>query len=127
MGAPEVSSYLPWLWFDQRWPIEPAFRFRKQRLYWTLPHFQQADRWTRLVDVAYWQVWLARQLVSDQPLPWQKKLARLTPGRVTQALGALFAQFERLTTTPKTRGKSPGWPSGRPRTRPKRYPVLKRG
>jgi len=129
IGAPEKSVYHKWLWFDQRWPIEPAIRFRKNRLYWTLPHFQQAeacDRWTNLIDLADWQVWLARSLVSDQPLPWQRSQTDLTPGRVTQGLGALFAQFEHITSQPKTRGKSPGWPSGRQRTRPKRYPVLKR-
>ncbi len=125
-----MPCYFKWLWFDQRWPIEPAIRFRKNRLCWTLPHFQHADvcdRWTNLVDLAYWQVWLARSLVSDQPLPWQKPQAEMTPGRITQGLGALFAQFEHITSAPKTRGKSPGWPSGRPRTRPRRYPVLKRG
>ena len=130
IGAPDKSCYHKWVWFDQRWPIEPAIRFRKNRLFWTLPRFQHADacdRWTSLIDLAYWQVWLARTLISDQPLPWQKPQADLTPGRVTQGLGALFAQFEHITSAPKTRGKSPGWPSGRQRTRPKRYPVLKRG
>ena len=130
MGAPEVPVYVKWLWFDQRWPVEPAFRFRKRRLNWTLPYFQQADRcdrWSLLVDLAYWQIWLARDLVTDQPLPWQKPQADLTPGRVTQGLGALFAQFETPASPPQTRGKSPGWPTGRQRTRPKRYPVLKRG
>lgn len=130
LGAAHKPSYLKWLWFDQRWPIEPAIRFRKNRLCWTLPRFQYADacdRWTHLVDLAHWQIWLARSLVSDQPLPWQKPQADLTPGRVTQGLGALFAQFEHTTAAPKTRGKSPGWPSGRQRSRPRRYPVLKRG
>ena len=129
IGAPEKPGYLKWLWFDQRWPIEPAIRFRKNRLYWTLPHFQHADacdRWTNLVDLAYWQVWLARSLVSDQPLPWQKPQTDLTPGRITQGLGALFAQFEHISAAPKTRGKSPGWLSGRQRTRPRHYPVFKR-
>jgi hypothetical protein len=130
VGAANRSCYLKWRWFDQRWPIEPAIRFRKGRLGWTLPRFQQAercDRWTTLVDLACWQVWLARDLVSDQPLPWQKPLPRLTPGRVLSGFGALFAQFEPLTQPPQTRGKSPGWPAGRPRTRPRRYSVLKRG
>jgi hypothetical protein len=130
LGAPQVPVYHKWLWFDQRWPIEPAIRFRKGRLYWTLPQFQQperCDRWTCLVDLAYWHIWLARDLVTDQPLPWQKGQTDLTPGRVTLGLGALFAQFETPATSPQTRGKSPGWPSGRPRTRPKRYKVLKRG
>jgi hypothetical protein len=130
LHADETSVYVKWLWFDLRWPIEPAFRFRKRRLYWTLPYFQhpeRCDRWSQLVDVAYWQIWLARDQVTDQPLPWQKPQADLTPGRVTQGLGALFAQFGTPVAPPQTRGKSLGWPTGRSRTRPERFKVLKRG
>jgi hypothetical protein len=29
MNAPAVSLYRQWLWFDQRWPMEPAIAFRK--------------------------------------------------------------------------------------------------
>ncbi|HET8669869.1 MAG TPA: transposase, partial [Candidatus Saccharimonadales bacterium] len=119
-----------WSWFDYRWPIEPSIRFRKQYLYWTLPYFQDSeacDRWTALVDIGYWQLFLARQLVSDQPLPWQKAQTTLTPGRVLQRIGAIFAQIGNPAHPPQKRGKSPGWPKGRPRTRPKRYKVTKRG
>jgi hypothetical protein len=129
-NAQALSLRTLWLAFDQRWPIEPATRFRKQRLSWTLPQFQQpdrCDRWTWLVDIAVWFVFLARELVSDQPLPWQKPQATLTPGRVLLGLGALFAQIGTLTHPPQPRGKSSGWPTGRPRTRPQRFKVLKRG
>ena len=129
-NAQDLSLHTLWVAFDQRWPIEPAHRFRKQRLYWTLPQFQQpdrCDRWTWLVDIAAWLVFLARDLVSDQPLPWQKTQVTLTPGRVLLGLGALFAQIGGLTRPPQTRGKSPGWPIGRPRTRPQRFTVFKRG
>jgi len=129
-NAQDLSLHTLWLAFDQRWPIEPATRFRKQRLYWTLPQFQQpdrCDRWTWLVDITVWLVFLARHLVSDRPLPWQKPQATLTPGRVLLSGGPLFAQIGALTRPPQTRGKSPGWPTGRPRTRPQRFTVLKRG
>jgi hypothetical protein len=119
-----------WSWFDYRWPIEPSIRFRKQYLHWTLPYFQDSDacdRWTALVDIGYWQVFLARQLISDQPLPWQKAQTTLTPGRVLRRMGAIFAQIGSPAHPPQSRGKSPGWPKGRPRTRPKRYKVTKRG
>jgi hypothetical protein len=119
-----------WAWFAYRWPIEPSIRFRKQALCWTLPAFQDSaacDRWTLLVDIAYWQVFLARQLVSDQPLPWQKAQTILTPGRVLRRLGMIFVQIGSPAQPPQTRGKSPGWPKGRRRSRPKRYKVTKRG
>jgi len=129
-NAQDLSLHTLWLAFDQRWPIEPANRFRKRRLYWTLPQFQhpdRCDRWTCLVDITSWFVFLARDLVADQPLPWHKPQATLTPGRVLLGLGALFAQIGMPTRPPQTRGKSPGWPTARPRTRPPRFKVLKRG
>ena len=119
-----------WSWFDYRWPIEPSIRFRKQKLHWTLPRFQDShacDRWTNLVDLAFWQLFLARHLVQDQPLPWHKAQKALTPSRVLRAISTLFTQIGTPTRPPQTRGKSPGWPTGRPRTRPKRYKPTKRG
>lgn len=119
-----------WRWFPRRWPIEPSIRFRKEALYWDKPQLQQAarcDRWTALVDIAYWLLWLGRDLVADRPLPWQKPLTALTPGRVLQGFDMLFAQIGTPTRVPKTRGKSPGWPPGRRRTRPARHKVVKRG
>ena len=102
----------------------------KHRLSWTLPRFQQAergDRWTTLVDLACWQLFLACDLVQNQPLPWQKPQTELTPVRVLQSRGGLFAPIETPASPPQTRGKSPGWPQSRSRTRPQRYPVVKRG
>lgn len=118
-----------WSWFDFRWPIEPSIRFRKQYLAWTLPYFQTSeacDRWTHLVEIAYWQLFLARHLGSDQPLPWQKAQVRLTPGRLLRNWGAIFSQIGTPAQPPKTRGNSPGWPKGRSRQRPQRYKPTKR-
>ena len=119
-----------WSWFDYRWPIEPSIRFRKQQLAWTLPRFQaedRCDRWTNLVDMAYWQLFLARDLVQDRPLPWQKAQTTFTPGRVRRGMGAIFSQIGTPAQPPQRRGKSPGWPSGRSRTRPARFKPVKRG
>jgi hypothetical protein len=129
-GHTDHPLEIVWSWFDYRWPIEPSIRFRKQKLYWTLPHFQHSqtcDRWTNLVDLAFWQLFLARHLVQDQPLPWQKAQKVLTPTRVLRAISDLFAQIGTPTQSPQTRGKAPGWPTGRQRTRPKRYKPTKRG
>jgi len=119
-----------WHWYDGRWPMEPSIRFRKQYLYWTTPRFQEpekCDRWTSLVDIAQWQRFLARDVVQDEPLPWQPPQERLTPERTLQSLGATFRQIGTPAAPPQTRGKSQGWPKGRPRTRRKRHPVVKKG
>jgi len=125
--GPELTIRQVWECFDHRWAIEPQFRFRKQQLHWTLPMFQLAqrcDRWSQLIDLAYWQLYLARDIVADQPRPWQSSLDRLTPGRVLQGYGQLFGQINSPTPLPQRRGKSPGWSTGRKRTkRPKRKPT----
>jgi hypothetical protein len=119
-----------WRWYPHRWPIEPSIRFRKERLYWNKPRLQQSercDRWTMLVDISIWLLWLGHDLVGDCPLPWQKPLTDLTPGRVLQGFDNLFSKIGTPSSDPKTRGKSSGWTVGRRRTRPQRHKVVKRG
>jgi hypothetical protein len=118
-----------WHWYPWRWPVEPSIRFRKQHLHWTLPRFQQpesCDRWTMLVNVAQWQLYLAQDIVQDCPLPWQAAQERLTPERTLQSLGATFREIGTPAASPQPRGKSPGWPKGRPRTRPKHHSVVRK-
>lgn len=129
LNASDLSARRLWTCYTRRWPIEPAFRFCKNDLHWTLPQFHHTlhcDRWTLLVDIAYWQLYLARDLVRDTPLPWQKRLTVLTPGRVLAGMGALLAVLPPLAKPPKPRGKSPGWAVGRPRTPPDRFEVVRR-
>jgi len=126
-----VTLDLETIWgaYDHRWPIEPGNRFRKQTLNWTRPQFQTpeaGDRWTTLVTVAFWQLYLARPLVADCPLPWQPKQIQLTPARVQQGWPDIFLQIGQPTRPPQTRGKSPGWPKGKPRQPKQRYPVVKK-
>lgn len=128
---PTVTLNLETIWraYDHRWPIEPANRFRKQILNWTRPQFQSpqaGDRWTMIVTLAFWQLYLARPLVADCPLPWQPKQAKLTPARVQQGWLDIFLQIGQPSQPPQTRGKSPGWPKGKRRRGKQRYPVVKK-
>ena len=125
----EVNAQVIWQAYVHRWPVEPGIRFRKQRLGWTTPQFQHketGDRWTWLVALASWLLFLARPIVEDHPLPWQKPQSKLTPQRVQQSLPLIFAQFGSPARKPKTRGKSPGWPKGKRRTPKQRYRVVKK-
>lgn len=128
-GAEGFTIQEVWQWFDHRWAIEPSIRFRKQRLHWTLPAWQRTDRcdrWTLLTEMAYWQLFLARQAIVDQPLPWQQPQAGLTPGRVLQSFALLFGQIETPARSVKQRGKSSGWQKGRRRRPPPRFSVMRR-
>jgi hypothetical protein len=124
-----VDANLIWQAYRHRWPVEPGIRFRKQRLGWTTPQFQHketCDNWSWLIALAVWLLYLARPIVEDQPLPWQKPQTQLTPQRVQQSLPLIFAQFGSPACMPKTRGKSPGWQKGRSRTPKQRFKVVKK-
>jgi hypothetical protein len=74
-----------------------------------------------------WELWLARAVVADNPLPWQKSMTKLTPGRVAQSMGGVLAAIGTPAVPPKPRGKSPGWPQGKPRSTKPRCPIVKKG
>jgi len=118
-----------WRAYIARWPVEPGIHFRKETLGWTLPRFQSkeaCDLWTELTAVATWVIFLARTIVADTPLPWQKPQQRLTPQRVQQSLKPIFALIGSPARLPKQRGKSPGWPKGKRRTPKVRHAVVKK-
>ena len=74
-----------WRAYGSRWPVEPGIQFRKETLGWTRPrfHFKEVgDLWSDLTAIACWLLFLARPIVADAPLPWQKPQQSLTPQRV---------------------------------------------
>jgi hypothetical protein len=118
-----------WLTYLRRFAIDHWYRFAKQRLHWTLPQIvsrQRSECWSDLMPLLTWQLWLARAVVVDRPLPWQKSLTRLTPGRVAQAIAAIFTQVCTPAQAPKLRGNSPGWPEGLPRKQRPFCPIIKK-
>jgi hypothetical protein len=124
-----VNVQTIWQAYVHRWPVEPNIRFRKQRLGWTTPQFQHkeiGDRWSWVVALSVWLLFLSRPIVQDHPLPWQKPQHNLTPQRVQQSLPLIFAQVGSPAGKPKVRGKSPGWPPGRRRTPKQRFKVVKK-
>jgi len=126
----QVNAETIWRAYQHRWPIEPGIRFRKQRLYWTLPQFQlleAVDHWSTLVSLAIWMLYLARPIVQDQPLPWQSPQRDLTPGRVKNGIGMIFRAIGNPTSPPKQRGIPPGWSKGKPRKPRERFAVVRKG
>jgi hypothetical protein len=129
-GEDEVSLDLIWKAYCRRFDLEHTIRFMKQTLSWTTPrvrHPEQADRWTWLILVAYAQLRLARAIVADARLPWERpqQPRRLTPTRVLRGFATLLAVVGTPAKPPKPCGRSPGRPKGS-RTGPaKRHPALK--
>lgn len=120
-----------WHWYERRFAEEHLFRFLKHDLGWTTIRLRDpaaADRWSWLVVAAVWQLWLARGLVADQKLPWERPAdpARLSPGRVRRAFGGLLVGLVARSRIPQPRGKSPGRRIGeRPGPRA-RHPTVRR-
>ncbi len=120
-----------WRWYCRRFTVEHGFRFLKQDLGWTTVRPKEpaaADRWSWLMALAMWQLWLARAIVADYRLPWERPLAneRLTPGRVRRAFLGLLTCLGTPARAVRPRGKSPGRQPGQcPGPRP-RYPVVRR-
>ena len=118
-----------WHAYLRRFAVDHWNRFAKQRLHWTMPNFsttELVERWSDLMPLLSWQLWLAREIVQDNPLPWQKSQTELSPGRVAQGFPVLLAAIGTPAVDPKPRGKSPGWPQSQPRPKRTRYPVVKK-
>jgi len=119
-----------WQLYLRRFGVDHWYRFAKQRLHWTLPKLstpKQCERWSDLMPLLSWELWLARDIVTDNPLPWHKPIDTLTPGRVAQAFAGVLAAIDTPAQAPKQRGKSPGWPPGQTRQPRTRYPLVKKG
>jgi len=112
-GAPDLD--VCWRAYLRRFDIEHTYRFAKNALGWTTPSLrtpQQADRWTWLVLAAYTQLRLARGLVDDMRLPWERPRdpAQLTPHRVRRGFRLLAAGIGTPARPPKSDTPGPGRP-----------------
>jgi hypothetical protein len=129
MAQEAMSLSQTWQQYLRRFAIEHWYRFVRQRLHWTVPQVstpKQMETWSDLMPLMTWQLWLARDVVQDSPLPWQKPMTQLTPGRIANAFAPLLARIGSPAPDPKPRGKSPGWPSGKLRSRRPFCPTVKK-
>ncbi len=128
-GTPDLD--VCWRAYVRRFDLEHTFRFAKHTLGWTTPALrmpEQADRWTWLVVAAYTQLRLARRLVDDQRLPWERPIspAQLTPARVRRGFRRLRASLGTPASPPKPSTPGPGRPKGTRRPPRTRYPAVKK-
>ena len=130
-GPGELDLELAWRAYVRRFDLEHTVRFCKQVLGWTTPrprHPAQADRWTWLVLAGYAQLRLARELVGDQRLPWERPRppGKLSPYRVRRGFPRLLAVLGSPAAAPKPSGRSPGRPKGSCPGPAARYPAIKK-
>ena len=130
-GPGPLDLDLAWRASIRRFDLADTVRFAKQSLGLTTPrvrHPEQADRWTWLVLAAYTQLRLARQIVGDHRLPWERPRPqpRLSPVRVRRGFPQLLVRLGSPTIAPKPAGCPPGRPKGRCSGPAMRSPAIKK-
>jgi DDE family transposase len=132
IGGPlPTDLLLLWYWYARRFTVEHAFRFFKQTLGWTTVRPRSAaaaDRWSWLIAAACWQLWLARPLVHEVRLPWERLRpdALPTPGQVHRHFTGILVRIGTPARAPHRRGKSPGRRPGQRPPPPIHYEVARR-
>jgi hypothetical protein len=127
--APDLD--VCWRAYLRRFDIEHTYRFAKNTLGWTTPALctpQQADRWTWLIVAAHTQLRLARGLIADHRLPWERprEPAHLTPARARRGFRRLRASIGTPASAPKSTTAGPGRPPGTRRPPRTRHPAIKK-
>jgi hypothetical protein len=122
---------LCWRAYIHRFDVEHTLRFAKNTLGWTTPALrtpEQADRWSWLIVAGYTQLRLARGLVADLRLPWERPRdpAKLTPTRVRRGFRGLSATLGSPASPPKSDTPGPGRPKGTHRPPRTRCPAIKK-
>jgi hypothetical protein len=130
-GPGELDLDRTWRAYTRRFDLEHTVRFAKQTLGWTTPrprHPEQAERWTWLVVAGYTQLRLARQLVADQRLAWERPRppGQLSPYRVRRGFSRLLCVLGSPASAPKPSGRSPGRPKDRRSGPALRHPAVKK-
>jgi hypothetical protein len=120
-----------WRAYLRRFDIEHTYRFAKNTLGWTTPALrtpEQADRWTWLIIAGYTQLRLARALIDDLRLPWERPLhpSQLTPARSRRGFRRLRPALHTPASPPKSETAGPGRPKGTHRPPRQRYPAIKK-
>lgn len=112
-GLQVYQSYL------SRFDIEHFFRFQKQQLLFSeyqTPELQRQVNWWWLCLMAYWLLYLVREVAPESNRPWMpKRQPNMTasPGEVKRVFGmSIFPDLGSPSRKPLPRGKSKGRKQG---------------
>jgi hypothetical protein len=106
--------------YARRYDLEHFFRFGKQKLLlvdFQTPETAREETWWQLVQIAYAQLWMARQVAHLLPRPWERNLPlmrrlRMSPTLVQRDFARIIRQLGTPAKPPKRRGNSKGRPQG---------------
>lgn len=132
----DLSPQQVWQEYDQRYAIEPFFRYSKQNLFlmgYQTSSTQHLDNWLLVVELAVWLLWLTAQEAPKQTLKWQQYLAIERIDRPVLTLAQSYRSAERFLLTFEGSMFCPQkWVKGKPRelgakqVPRKRYEVIRK-
>jgi hypothetical protein len=139
----ELTGEESWESYRQRYDLEHFLRFGKQRLLmdaYRTPDTAHEENWWTLSQVAYLQLWVARDQATLQPRPWERYLPTTkrvseegtssptpSPSAVQRDMARIIREIGTPAKAPKQRGKSPGRAPGQSPGHRDRLPVIKKG
>ncbi len=116
MGQERYQLSLPEAYeaFCERSGMEHFFRFAKQNLLldgFQTPETEHEENWWQLANLAYLQLWVAKDSASNLPRPWERNLPQvkekhISPTMVQRSFGGIIRQFGTFSQAPKRRNNS---------------------
>jgi hypothetical protein len=120
--------------YRQRFDIEHFFRFAKNRLLmdkFQTPDLQHEEAWWQFVMMAYAQLYIAKDIAQNMPMPWEKylpsfKSGNTSPTQVQKDFSRIIRLFGTPANPPKPRNNAPGRKLGDKQTPRVRHPVVQK-
>ena len=134
----EVSLDVCYSSYRARYDIEHFFRFGKTKLLldaYQTPDVSHEESWWQLVMLAYAQLYLARESVTQCPEPWERYLPQfqqpqpkvVTPTQTQRGFQKVLAEIGSPTAACKPRGKPRGRATGESALKREDSPVIFKG
>jgi len=116
-GRRHLSAKQARMAYRRRVVGEHLFRFVKQRLLFEAAQMgsvEQDERWSTVVGLAYWNLYVSRDVVERSVRPWERYKPAppveqpATPSQARRNFSRLLPELGTPASAPQPRGKSPG-------------------
>ena len=93
---------------------------------------ERSENWMSLVQLAYVQLFMARELATNWPRPWERYLPVknkevANPTQAQRDFSRIIDEIGTPAKAPKVRGKSTGREKGETKKKKPRKPAIKKG
>lgn len=97
----ELNLIQIWQSYKQRYDVEHYFKFGKTRLLmdkFQTPETTHEESWWKISSLAYAQLYMARELATNLPNPWEKYLSEMKNNVTVKSARQVQKSFMRITS-----------------------------